>query len=84
MAGKVKNEFSDGDRESLLILGKYYEVAGTTSPHDDTATNPDSDDPLLLSQTITASGGSQAPVSHSIWSALVRVWKLTPRRFSRS
>ena len=60
------------------------EVAGQTRTADGTTTSANDEQPLLLSQTITASGGSRATVSWFDWLNLVRIWKLTARHFSRS
>ena len=85
MARNVKNEdFFNEHTDLLRVFGKLHDFAGKTNPRNDTTIPPDNEQPLLLSQTITASGGSWATVSHSGWSNLVRLWKLTSRRFSRS
>lgn len=85
MARNVKNEdFSNEHTDLLRIFGKLHDLAGKTNPRNNTTISPDNEQPLLLSQTISATGGSRELMRRADWLALVRVWKLTPRRFSRS
>ena len=82
--GSVRDSFEE-HAERMTMFRKLHTYAQVlkTPGHDRTALL-ENGQTLLFANTITATGGSRGTIGKADWSALIPMWKVTPRRFSRN